>query len=148
MYRTPSNYAEWMDILDIFEEGQDDINALKALQKGSLVWQAGLADRFTQRLCDVFKARMDRAQDKFSHTCRNSTSESGIVAAILPLRKELQMMLKFMTLPALPEEHRNQYKQIVQDQADKIQESLEISAKKDRTGRLLALMRRNAVNKL
>lgn len=143
----PKTYAEWIDIFDILKAKSDDEAVLSAMQKGTIEWQSGVAERFSQRLIDVINYRMNAAIDKFQkEMSRSNGQERAIVQALLSIRKELCFLSKAINLPAIPEEDRKQYYQLVIDQANSVQSSLEDSAKKDRSGKLASIVRNNKVN--
>lgn len=147
MIPIPHTYAQWADVLDVLLEKTDDEDVLEVMKQGTLEWQSGVAERFTKRLIDTVNARMNAASDKFQKEIgRANGSESVIIHALLALRKELSFLMKVMDLPALPEKERQQYVQLVIDQANIIQKSLEDSAKKERTGKLLSIIRNHRVN--
>lgn len=143
----PRTYAEWATVLDMFRNKVDDENVLAAMMQGTIEWQSGVAERFAQRLVDAVNFRINNATDRFQRDfSRSRGQESAIVPAILALRKELNFLVKAINLPVIPEKDRNQYCQLVIDEANKIQRSLEDSAKSDRTGRLSSIIRNNKVN--
>lgn len=53
-----------------------------------------------------------------------------------------------INLPALPEKERQHYLQLVIEQANTMQKSLEDSAKKDRSGKLASIVRNHKVNSI
>ena len=55
-------------------------------------------------------------------------------------------MAQAVNIQAFPEEHRKQYLQLVIDQANKMQQSLEDSAKRDRSGKMGSIVRNHKVN--
>ena len=77
---------------------------------------------------------------------RSGGQEGAIVQALLALRKELSFLVKAIDLPVIPEKDRAQYCNLVREQADQIQTSLEDSAKKDRSGKLSSIVRNHKVN--
>lgn len=143
----PETYYEWVIILDMLKAKSDDEAVLSAMQNGSIEWQSGVAERFAKKLIDVINYRMNAASDKFQKEINRSNGhERGIVQAILALRKEMFFLSKAINLPAIPEKDRQYYYQLVIDQANSIQNSLEDSAKKDRSGKLVSIVRNNKVN--
>lgn len=147
MMQAPHTYAEWVKVLDLFRARQDDREVLAAMQQGSLEWQSGVADRFSKRLVDAVNARMNTASDKFQRDMSNARgTEGAIVQALLSLRKEMALLAQAVDIPSLPEEYRRQYVQLVLDQANHMQDSLEDSAKKDRSGKLSSIVRNHRVN--
>lgn len=143
----PKTYSEWVQVLDALKRKVDDEAVLSAMQEGTIEWQTGVAERFTKKLIDVVNYRMNIASDKFQKEIgRSNGQERAIVQALLALRKELCFLSKTMNLPAIPENDRLQYYQMVISQANSMQNSLEESAKKDRSGKLASIVRNNKVN--
>ncbi len=143
----PKTYYEWAAVLDRLKAGDDDDAVLAAMQKGTIQWQAGVAERFAKKLIDVINRRMNAASDRFrKEMTRSNGQERAIVQALLALRKELCFLAKAIDLPAIPEKDRHQYHRLVLEQADCMQSSLEDSAKKDRSGKLASIVRNNRVN--
>lgn len=150
MIPVPHTYAAWADVFDGLKNHTDDEAVLRAMEQGTIEWQAGVAERFIQRLMDAVNTRMNAAIDKFQRDFgRSGGQESAIVQAIWPLRRELSFFGARTGTPALPEKERAQLRRLVPDQADSIQKSLEDSAQKnDRSGRLASIVRRHRVNAL
>lgn len=147
MIQTPHTYSEWNTVLDMLRDRQDDAAVLAAMQQGTLAWQSGVAERFAKKLVDTINARMNAATDKFQKSMSRSGGQEGaIVQALLALRKELSFLVKAIDLPVIPEKDRAQYCNLVREQADQIQTSLEDSAKKDRSGKLSSIVRNHKVN--
>ncbi len=145
--KSPHTYAEWVAILDLLKNKAEDENVLLAMQSGTVKWQSGVAERFSKKLIDVVNYRMNGATDKFQkEMSRSLGQERAIVQALLALRKELLFLSKVIDLPALPDRERQYYYELVLSQANSIQNSLEDSAKKDRSGKLSSIVRNNRVN--
>jgi hypothetical protein len=143
----PRTYAEWVAVLDMLKNKIDDESVLFAMQQGTIEWQLGVAERFAKKLIDVINYRMNSASDKFQKEMgRAYGQERAIVQALLALRKEMCFLSKAINLPAIPENDRRQYYELVISQADNMQSSLEDSAKKDRSGKLASIVRNNKVN--
>jgi len=143
----PKTYAEWVAVFDMLKAKTDDDGVLDAMQKGTIEWQSGVAERFAKKLIDVINYRMNAASDKFQkEMTRSNGQERAIVQALLALRKELCFLSKAINLPAIPEKDRQQYHQLVINQANSMQSSLEDSAKQDRSGKLASIVRNNKVN--
>lgn len=143
----PHTYSEWVAVLDMLKAKTDDDAVLQAMTKGTIEWQTGVAERFTKKLVEVVNFRMNSASDKFQKEMgRSYGQERAIVQALIALRKEMSFLAKTVNIPAIPEKDRHNYHKLVVEQADKMQKSLEDSAKNDRTGKLLSLVRNNRVN--
>lgn len=147
MIAAPHTYAEWVDVLAKFKNKTDDTEVLAAMQAGTIEWQSGVAERFAQKLIDAVNSRMNAASDKFQLDLNRANGQEGaIVQAILGLRKEMAFLSKAINLQALPEGDRQHYLNLVIEQANNMQKSLEESAKKDRTGKLSSIIRNHKVN--
>lgn len=147
MIPIPHTYAEWVDILDVFQAGTNDAEVLEAMTQGTVEWQSGVAERFSRRLIDSVNARMNAASDRFQkNVTRAGGSEGEIVRALLALRKEMSFLASAIALPAIPEKEREYYRQLVIDQANRMQKSLEDSAGRDRSGRMASIIRNHRVN--
>lgn len=143
----PHTYAEWVVLLDMLKNKTDDESVLLAIQQGTIEWQSGVAERFAKKLIDVVNYRMNAASDKFQKEMgRANGQERAIVQALLALRKEMHFLSKVVNISAIPEKDRQHYYQLVINQANSMQSSLEDSAKKDRSGKLASIVRNNKVN--
>ncbi len=143
----PHTYSEWVLLIDKLMEQSDDLSLLYAMKQGTLEWQSGVAERFTKRLMSTVNYRMNNAMNKFQNEMAHSYGhEREIVRALLTLRKELKFLLDIVDLPAIPENIRHDLCQLIFNQAENIQMSLEKSAESDRSGKLLNIVRNNRIN--
>lgn len=144
----PHTYYEWNEVFQLLHDKTDDENVLQAMYQGTIEWQSGLAERFAKKLTDVINYRLNKATDAFQKKLNHSNGQEGsIIQALLDLRKELLFLSKAIALPAIPDKDREQYKNLVIEQASTIQRSLEDSAKRERTGKLASIVRNHPVNK-
>ena len=149
MIPAPRTYAEWVNVLETFKSKTNDSEVLTAMKNGTIEWQSGVAERFSKRLIDAVNYRMNTASDKFqTEMNRARGSEGAIVQALLNLRKEMSFLAQAINLPVLPEKDRQHYLQLVIDQANNMQKSLEDSAKKDRSGKMSSIVRNHKVNSI
>ncbi len=147
MISAPHTYSEWANVLDMLKSKADDTEVLAAMKKGTLEWQSGVAERFSKRLIDSVNSRLNAASDKFQKDMsRCGGSEGAIVQALLTLRKELSFLAQAIDLPVLPEKERRHYIELVIDQANRMQKSLEDSAKNDRSGKMASIVRNHKIN--
>lgn len=147
MIAAPHTYSEWVEIIEKFKNKTDDEAVLDAMQRGTVQWQTGVAERFSRRFIDAVNFRMNTASDKFQRELNCARGEEGaIVRALLSLRKEMSFLAIAINLPALPEKDRQHYKKLVIEQADNMQKSLEDSAKRDYSGKLLNIIKNHRVN--
>ena len=147
MITTPHTYSEWVTVLTVLKNKTDDEEVIKKMKAGTVEWQSGVAERFSKRLIDAVNTRMNAASDKFQiDLSRAHGQEGAIVQAILALRKEMAFLAEAINLPALPDKERQYYLNLVLEQANNMQKSLEDSAKHDRSGKLSSIVRNHQVN--
>ena len=147
MITAPHTYSEWSNVLAAFKEKVNDTDVLAAMKAGTIEWQAGVAERFSKKLLDSVNARINKASDKFQRDMnRAGENEGAIVQAILALRREMMFLADAINLPALPDVERQHYLNIVLEQTDIMQKSLEDSAKMDRTGKMSSIVRNHKIN--
>lgn len=145
--KPPKTYSEWVTVIDMLKAKTDDANVLAAMQQGTIAWQTGVAERFAKKLIEAINYRMNKASDKFQKDIgRANGQESAFIQALLGLRREMRFLANAINIPAIPEKDRETYHQLVIEQANKMQKSLEDSAKRDRSGRLASIVRNNRVN--
>lgn len=143
----PHTYAEWSEIIKELRNAGNDEEVLAAMKLGTLKWQSGVAERFTQKFLEAINSRMNRAADRFQKSIlRANGQESEIISALLFLRKEMAFLKRVTDLPVLPEQERSSFRNIVIDQAKAMQHSLEETAKRDRSGRLSSIVRNQRVD--
>ena len=147
MITTPHTYSEWVTVLTVLKNKTDDEEVIKKMKAGTVEWQSGVAERFSKRLIDAVNTRMNAASDKFQiDLSRAHGQEGAIVQAILALRKEMAFLAEAINLPELPDKERQYYLNLVLEQANNMQKSLEDSAKHDRSGKLSSIVRNHKVN--
>lgn len=147
MISAPHTYSEWVKVITVLKNKSNDEDVLAAMKAGTIEWQSGVAERFSKKLIEAVNARMNAASDKFQlDISRARGQESVVVQAILALRREMSFLAQAINLPVLPEKERRHYLNLVVEQANAMQKSLEDSAKNDRTGKLLSIIRNHKVN--
>lgn len=147
MSKAPETYAEWVSILKALADGNHDDETLSVMREGKLAWQTGVAERFATRFADALNTRLNRATDNFQRKMQKNPTERELIQSLLDLRRNLIFLQKATQLPALPAEQQKAYKNLIVEQAEQIQKSLEASAKKDRTGKLRQVLRNHPVNR-
>lgn len=147
MISAPHTYSEWVQVLNILKDKSNDAEVLAAMRSGTIQWQSGVAERFAKRLMDTVNYRINAASDKFQKDLnRAHNQERAVVQTLLGLRRELAFLAEAINLPVLPDKDRQKYVQLVISQADRIQNSLEESAKRDRSGKMLNIVKNHRVN--
>ena len=143
MNKAPKIYAGWVKVFELLKSCEDDENVLTLMQEGTIVWQSGVAERFLKRLVDTINFRLDRATDNFQKA--RQTDENEIIQSLMQLRRELQFILKTVDLNAIPVKEKTELRNMIINQSNSMQESLEKSAESDRTGKLSSIIKNNKV---
>jgi len=143
MNKAPKIYADWVKVFELLKSCEDDENVLTLMQEGTIVWQSGVAERFLKRLVDTINFRLDRATDNFQKA--RQTDENEIIQSLMQLRRELQFILKTVDLNAIPVKEKTELRNMIINQSNSMQESLEKSAESDRTGKLSSIIKNNKV---
>ncbi|EUB37365.1 MULTISPECIES: hypothetical protein [Fusobacterium] len=143
MNKAPKIYADWVKVFNILKSGEDDENILALMQEGIVVWQSGVAERFLKRLVEAVNFRLNKATDNFQKS--RQTDENEIIQSLMQLRRELQFILKAVDINAIPVKEKMELRNMIINQSNSIQESLEKSAESDRTGKLSSIIKNNKV---
>ena len=143
MNKAPKIYADWVKVFELLKSCEDDENVLTLMQEGTIVWQSGVAERFLKRLVDTINFRLDRATDNFQKA--RQTDENEIIQSLMQLRRELQFILKVVDINTIPVKEKTELRNMIINQSNSIQESLEKSAESDRTGKLSSIIKNNKV---
>ena len=143
MNKAPKIYADWIKVFDVLKSGEDDEAILPLMQEGEIVWQSGVAERFLRKLVDTVNFRLDKAIDNFQKSHRSDENE--IIQSLMQLRRELQFMLKVVDINAIPVKEKTELRNMIINQSNSIQESLEKSSESDRSGKLSSIIKNNKV---
>lgn len=144
---TPKIYIEWVNILNLLKERKNNEEILEKMENGKLEWQDGVAQRFVDKLTQVINYRIKIATDKFSQDLSRGTRDERVtVQSLIALKKEFLFCSRICKIRILPDEIQKKLYELIADQAKNIQTSLENSAKNDRTGKLLSIVRNNKIS--
>ena len=143
MDKAPKIYADWIKVFNTLKLGEDDEAILPLIQEGEIVWQSGVAERFLRKLVDTVNFRLDKAIDNFQKSHRSDENE--IIQSLMQLRRELQFMLKVVDINAIPVKEKTELRNMIINQSNSIQESLEKSSESDRSGKLSSIIKNNKV---
>ncbi|MEX6475774.1 hypothetical protein AB6N30_03080 [Fusobacterium animalis] len=143
MDKAPKIYADWIKVFNVLKSGEDDEAILPLIQEGEIVWQSGVAERFLRKLVDTINFRLNKATDAFQRS--HQTDENEIVQSLMQLRRELQFMLKVVDINAIPVKEKTELHNMIINQSNSIQESLEKSSESDRSGKLSSIIKNNKV---
>ncbi|WP_027014487.1 hypothetical protein [Comamonas composti] len=143
----PATYAQWSECLDLLAQGLHDEECLARMGSGQLVWTAGVAPLFAQRLSEELQRRLGLCADRLTRDLRTGSSEQNVVKAILQARAQLFFLQRLCQLPMLPAPVKEQLLDEVQRFAERSQNSLLDSARADRSGRLASVLRNNPLTR-
>ena len=121
----------------------NDEAILPLMQEGEIVWQSGVAERFLRKLVDTVNFRLDKAIGNFQKS--HQSDENEIIQSLMQLRRELQFMLKVVDINAVPVKEKTELRNMIINQSNSIQESLEKSSESDRSGKLSSIIKNNKV---
>ena len=143
---SPATYAEWAACCDRLLNTDADDDILAAMEGGHLEWTSGVAERITRRIYEVFDHKLKALAEEFHRDAAHSHGHETLLAnSLLDIRKKLVPLARLAAMPAFPEVVRQSLKQSLLQFVERTQASLESSARTDRTGRLLDIVRRNRI---
>ena len=143
MNKAPKIYADWIKVFNTLKSGENDETILPLMQEGEIVWQSGVAERFLRKLVDTVNFRLNKAIDNFQKS--HQSDENEIVQSLMQLRRELQLMLKVVDINVIPVKEKMELRNMIINQSNSIQESLEKSSESDRSGKLSSIIKNNKV---
>jgi len=125
----PHHYSEWVPLLERFAGGDDAV--LPLLGVGSVDLGPGVAERLTQRVFQTFNARVQEAQRKLQRDLGASFgSTASLSAALVSVRRTLQVLARFAALPALPVQVQDHLRGELERIARALGQDLESSARR------------------
>lgn len=145
----PGSYAEWTQYFNMLKAGTNDAEVIECMEKGSISWTAGVAERFANQLLDVIDHKISNASDKLQrYLDMAGSNETSIVTALTGFRREVVFLKRLASLSAIPEEHRKHFIDQIKQFAANTQKSLEKSAASDRSGRLSSVFKYNRIDNI
>ena len=145
----PNTYAEWVRCFDEMRDGVNDETVLSGMEKGTISWSSGVAQRFANQLYDLINFRLEKAAKTVQRNMDMARgNETAITNALLGLKREIKLLMRLSQLPALPEDKRSYLTSQITEYADNTQKALENSAKTDRSGKMSRIVIGTKVNVL
>jgi len=139
----PQTYAQWSACLDRLATGLEDEACLVQMGQGKLEWSGGVGPLFAQRLAEEFNARLTRCSQRLTRDLQSSADEASVVRAIVNARQALFFLHRLAQLPTFAETLRSHLTREVRGFAERSQQSLEDSARADRSAHLRLLLQNN-----
>ncbi|MDO5652025.1 MAG: hypothetical protein Q4G13_07840 [Moraxella sp.] len=139
----PMTYAEWRVCLQILQDGQFDDDILWLMSKGELSFTPHVAERFAEQMALVFNNRLTMCSDRLNRS--TSYDEQSFLKGVFATRRTLTFLYCVASLPCFHGVLQKHLKQEIERYASQSQSSLETSAKNDRTGQMLSMVRHNSL---
>ena len=141
----PRTYAAWSECLDLLCKADNDERVLEAMQKGTSDFQSGAVQHLARRLNEVFNARLQQGHDRFNRQLGQSQDIATLSRALLDFRRQLTFLHRVATVTAFPATIQKHLGEMLDKAAQSTQESLEESAKLDRSGETMQCVRRHSL---
>lgn len=141
--KAPTSYAEWSASIDALEAGLNDESVIQAMAQGNLSWTSGVANLFSERISGAFNTRLQHCAERMTRDLSQGADETTLVRALLDTRRSLSLLHRVAVIPSFPQMLTDHLCTEVKRYAERAQRSLEDSAKHDRSGKLISLIRHN-----
>lgn len=146
---SPNTYAEWVKCFDEMRDGLNDEVVLSGMEKGTISWTSGVAERFATQLYDLINFRLEKASKNVQRNLDMARgNDTAIINALLGLKREIKLLMRLSNLSALPEDKRSYLTGQITQYADNTQKALENSAKNDRSGKMSRIVINTKINVL
>lgn len=149
--KPPVIFADWVTMLNSFKKpSKNDELMMQAMELGAVSWSEGVAESFARRCNEVLTIRLNEIQRKFNVEIKNIESLEAVVNAIIVVRKRLELLVRFASMPSLPQELKEHLMDNLQEVVDGLQQSLiddlkEKSKFKTRYGEILVYVKNNPI---
>ncbi|MBJ6361784.1 hypothetical protein ACFOQM_10850 [Paenibacillus sp. GCM10012307] len=143
----PTYYSEWTQLFhQLKSHGQEDEKIISILEKGSLEWTSGVADKILNCTYEVIEFKLKNTTHLFQQELdRSNGEETAIISAIINARYRFDLIYRIGRLSIFPEEVKESLIHVVNKYVGDSQEALLESAKRDRTGQLAYTIRYNSL---
>ncbi|MFC0778963.1 hypothetical protein [Flavobacterium sp. HJSW_4] len=100
----PVTYSEWINLLNKFGDGNDSV--LEELNLGTFIIDAGTANRFYNKIEEIYKKRKQNWLDKFQRffDLQSLKTEDDFEIALRNGKQNLVTLKNFISLKSLPED--------------------------------------------
>jgi hypothetical protein len=99
MPTNPTNYAQWLPLLDRFRDGDYDV--LPEMQAGSIEWSKGVTERFSRELGEVLETRLKWLTSELQKRLARARGPFEIRGALGWAQSQLPVLHRFTRLPVL-----------------------------------------------
>ena len=147
--KKPENYLEWSSFFDEASNAPMNEEFIDLAAAGSISWSSGVAERFIRSASEMIRKRVNRAQDAYQRQMKNAGGSTGtLTMALKSLSKEYRFVYQLAKALPIPDNYRDQLADSIRSQAEQTQQSLMDSAKADRTGHLMSIVRNTRLDRL
>lgn len=140
----PHTYAEWSQLLSRFEEGDDTV--LEVMERGTIAWSPGAAERFTTRAHKACSAFLQRTSHQLRRDIEGAQGRLELMeVALVATARRFGALRRFAAVSAFPDSLRGHLTRCVEESAAATQDALERSAREQGLAGdiVLAILRRN-----
>lgn len=141
----PRTYVEWSRCLECLLSANDDERVLEAMRSGTGGFESGAVENLARRLNNTFNERLKMGHDRFARQMSHSRDAATLTRALLDFRRQLAFLNQVAQVEVFPASIREHLAQMLDQAAKQTQESLEESAKSDRSGQTASCIRRNSL---
>ncbi len=141
----PDTYASWSSCLEVFANANEDEAVMLAMNAGSLSWTGGVAPLFAERVSGVLNQRLTRIANEISRDLKFAANHGALSNALLNARNKLALLHRFCLCAPFPKDLADLLQSQVRKYAEQAQQSLESSARADRSGQLATILRHNSL---
>lgn len=138
------SYYEWNDILKKLDD-KFDFDILEDIKLCELDDSPAVVKLFYNRIFEIIKRKLKIIENEFSNLRAND--EKTLFYFIESTRKKYSLLYKLINIKCV-KRYNTELEDMVVSKFNEIQNSLEESAKNDRTGRMLIFIKNNPVTKI
>lgn len=143
--KAPCCYADWSVCLETLASGSNDEAVILAMTQGELSWTSGVATLFSERISEAFSSRLQHCAKRLSRNLSLGADETTLVRALMETRRSLALLHRVALIPVFPSMLREHLCSELKQYAERTHNSLEDSARHDRSGKLASLIRHNSL---
>jgi hypothetical protein len=145
--KPPKYYSERVPLLDRLKQpGQEDEQLMTVLERGTLEWTPGVADKLLHHVYDVMETKLKYTTQRFQRDLDYANGEeAAVVSAIVNARHRFELIYRLCRLAVFPDEVKQALLDTVKRYVEDTQNALLDSARHDRTGRLAYTIRNNSL---
>ena len=147
--KEPRTYYEWIQALDYIKDKPQNDLYVEILRKGTLETDDVIINKIGRELASVIQYRTEKMLSSFMQYLSGGVDYNGLSLEIIKVRKEFNYSKKLVYLKIFPRDLSDRIAAVIQDNADRLQETLvEKTKNTDRSAILNSLIKQNPINRL